>query len=186
MSSPAYPYTWPVEHDNNDDASLYTVVAAAVLLARLKSALANKALVVNPELPFPRQTGQQWLEITLRNEELCLDNLRMSPDDFLHLHDILHGFGLKSTRQTGSMEILAMYVRTCAHHGATREGRDRFVRSLDTISRKVTHVAEVMQRWADTIIVPYDITYAGVKAHLRNTNHSLMDALGLWMELMSK
>jgi hypothetical protein len=59
MSSPTYPYTWPVEHDNNDDASLYTVVAAAVLLARLKSALANKALVVNPELPFPRQTGQQ-------------------------------------------------------------------------------------------------------------------------------
>lgn len=126
------------------------------------------------------------LEITLHNEELCLDNLRMCPDDFLHLHDILHGFGLNSTRQTGSMEILAMYVRTCAHHGATREGRDRFVRSLDTISRKVTHVAEVMQRWADTIIVPYDITYAGVKAHLRNTNHSLMDALRLWMEVMSK
>lgn len=123
------------------------MAAAAVVLARLKAALANEAPVVNPELPFLRQIGRQWLEINLRNEELCLDNLRMSPDDFLHLHGILLGFGLKSTRQKGSKEILAMYLWTCGHRGATREGRDRFVRSLDTISRKVTHVTKVMQRW---------------------------------------
>ena len=55
---------------------------------------------------------------------------------------------------------------TCAHNGATRRRRDRLERSLDTVSRKVTHVAEVMCRWVDTILIPTDNTYAGVKAQL--------------------
>ena len=55
---------------------------------------------------------------------------------------------------------------TCAHNGATRRSRDRFERSLDTVSRKVTQVAEVMCRWADSILVPADSTYAGVKWQL--------------------
>ena len=36
--------------------------------------------------------------------------------------------------------------------------------SLDTVSRKVTHVAEVICRWADSILVPTDRSYAGVHA----------------------
>ena len=91
----------------------------------------------------------------------------MSPADFLWLHDILLGFGLKGTRQTGSLETLGLYVWTCAHNSATRRSRDRFERSLDIVSRKVTHVAEVMCRWVDTILIPTDNTYAGVKAQLR-------------------
>ena len=83
----------------------------------------------------------------------------MSPDDLL-------GFGLKGTRQTGSLETLGLYVWTCAHNSATRRSRDRFERSLDTVNRKVTHVAKVMCRWADSILVPTDNTYAGVKAQL--------------------
>ena len=55
---------------------------------------------------------------------------------------------------------------TCAHNGATRRRRDRLERSLDTVSRKVTHVADVMCRWADSILVPTNNTYAGVKAQL--------------------
>jgi hypothetical protein len=57
-------------------------------------------------------------------------------------------------------------VWTCAHNSAIRRSRDRFERSLDIVSRKVTHVAEVMCRWANTILVPTDNTYASVKAQL--------------------
>ena len=78
----------------------------------------------------------------------------MSPDNVLHLHDILLGFGLKGTRQTGSLEYLGIYVCTCAHNQAFRRSRDRFKRSLDTISRKVAHVTEVICKWADAILVP--------------------------------
>ena len=55
---------------------------------------------------------------------------------------------------------------TCAHNQAFQRSRDRFKRSLDTISRNVSHVTEVMCRWADTILIPTDNTYAGVKAQL--------------------
>jgi hypothetical protein len=70
----------------------------------------------------------------------------MSPDDFMHLHDILLGFGLNDTQQTGSLEALGIYVWTCAHNQATRRSRDRFEWSLDIVSRKITHVTEVMYR----------------------------------------
>ena len=90
----------------------------------------------------------------------------MSPDNLLHLHDILLGFGLKGTRETGSLECLGIYVWTCAHNQAVRRSRDRFERSLDTVSRKMSHVTEVMCRWADTILIPTDNNYAGVKAQL--------------------
>ena len=67
-----------------------------------------------------------WMEVNMRNERKCMDNLRMSPDNLLHLHDILLGFGLKGTRETGSLECLGIYVWTCAHNQATRRSRDRF------------------------------------------------------------
>ena len=53
---------------------------------------------------------------------------------------------------------------TCAHNGAARRSRDRFEWSLDTVSREVTHVAEVICRWAYSILVPTDRSYAGVHA----------------------
>ena len=65
--------------------------AAAVLLARYKAAVVNAAPVVNPDLPFPKMTGRRWMELNMRNEQKCIDNLRMSHADFKHLHDILLG-----------------------------------------------------------------------------------------------
>ena len=90
----------------------------------------------------------------------------MSPDNFLHLHDILLGFGLKGTRETGSLECLGIYVWTCAHDQAVRRSRDIFERSLDTVSRKMSHVTEVMCRWAHSVLVPADNNYAGVNWQL--------------------
>ena len=158
----------PEDSDISDTSSegtaTYNVVAAAVLLARLKAAVDNAVPVVNPAVPFPKMSGHQWMELNLQNEQRCKENLRMSPDAFLHLHNILVEYGLKGTQQTGSIETLGLYVWTCAHNGAARRSRDRFERSLDTISRKVTHVAEIVSRWADSILVPIDSTYAGVQA----------------------
>jgi len=55
-------------------------------------------------------------------------------------------------------------VWTCAHNEAARRSGDRFEWSLDTISRNVTHVAWIISRWADSILVPIDRSYAGVHA----------------------
>ena len=70
------------------------------------------------------------MEINLRNENKCFNNLRMSPDNLLHLHNILLGYGLKGTRETGSLECLGIYLWTCAHNLATRRSSDRFEQSL--------------------------------------------------------
>ena len=55
---------------------------------------------------------------------------------------------------------------TCAHNQAFRRSKDRFEWSLDTVSRKVSHVVEVICRWANYILVLADSTYAGVKWQL--------------------
>ena len=84
------------EDSNNSDNSsegppIFNLASAAILLAKYKAAVANAAPVVNPDLPFPKMTGRQWMELNLRNEQKCIDNLRMSHADFKHLHDILLG-----------------------------------------------------------------------------------------------
>ena len=53
---------------------------------------------------------------------------------------------------------------TCAHNRAARRSRDRFEQSLDTVSRKVTHVVKIISRWTYSILVPIDSSYAGVHA----------------------
>jgi hypothetical protein len=57
-----------------------------------------------------------------------------------------------------------MFIWTCGHASAVREAQDRFERSLDTISRKCTLLAEIMLRWANTIICPSDPEYK--EAHI--------------------
>jgi len=79
---------------------------------------------------------------------------------------MLLSFGLPSTDECNSVEALGMYVWTCAHQSASREYKDRFERSLDTVSRKVTALAEFMYRWAKTILVPADRNYPRVNQKL--------------------
>ena len=55
---------------------------------------------------------------------------------------------------------------SCAHNLATRRSSDRFERSLDTVSRKISHVAEVMCRWTHYVLVSADNSYAGVNWQL--------------------
>ena len=79
------------------DRPFFSLATAALLLVKYKAAIANEAPVLNPDLPFQKMTGRQWMEVNLRNQKKCLDNLRMSPDNLLHLHNILLGFDLKGT-----------------------------------------------------------------------------------------
>jgi len=49
------------EESNSSDISsdgphIFNLVAAVITLARYKAAVANAALVANPELPFPKMT----------------------------------------------------------------------------------------------------------------------------------
>ena len=85
-------------NSSSEGSFILPLAAAALLLAKYKAAIANDASVVNPDLPFQKMTGRQWMEVNRRNEWKCLDNLRMSPDNLLHLHNILLGFSLKGTQ----------------------------------------------------------------------------------------
>jgi len=89
-----------ISDTSSEGTQIYNVAAAAILVARLKAAVANAAPVVNPALPFPKMSGRQWMQLNLQNEQSCKENLRMSPDAFLHLHNILVEYGLKGTQQT--------------------------------------------------------------------------------------
>jgi hypothetical protein len=81
-------------NDNSSEGtSMFTFADAVVMLAKLKAAMDNAAPVINPPVSFPKMTRQQWMEVNPRDENRCIDNLRMSPDDFKQLHNILVGFG---------------------------------------------------------------------------------------------
>ena len=87
-----------ISDTSSEGTQIYNIATAAVLVARLKAAVANAAPVVNPALPFPKMSGRQWMQLNLQNEQKCKENLRMSHDAFLHLHNILLEYGLKGTQ----------------------------------------------------------------------------------------
>ena len=63
--------------NSSEGSSILPLAAAALLLAKYKAAIANEASVVNPDLPFQKMTGRQWMEVNLRNERKCFNNLRI-------------------------------------------------------------------------------------------------------------
>jgi hypothetical protein len=154
--------------DGASDSSMEELMSLGRHLELLKMLKMMKGMeqpAVNPPCPFPKLTGAQWVHLNLSNKNRCKNNLRMSLDAFLHFHDILATiYGLESTSQCDSKEVLAMFIWTCGHASAVREAQDRFERSLDTISRKCTLLAEIMLRWANTIICPSDPEYK--EAHI--------------------
>jgi hypothetical protein len=79
-------------------------------------------------------------------------------------------FVLRSTDKCTSIAALGIYVWMCAHQSTAREYKYRFERSLDTVSRKVTEVANVMYGWAQTMLLVPDRHYAGVSQELRHYN----------------
>jgi hypothetical protein len=124
--------------------------------------------MINPDPPLPQVTGRQCVEHNLRDFKKCHDNFRMTPDDFMVLHDTLVRYhGLMSTQEVESCEALWMFLWACGTQQATRQIRNRFESSLDTISRKMAMVADATYGFAQTIIYPKDPTYFKVHKKLR-------------------
>ena len=137
--------------------------ALALVAAQSRCAEAEDQAAATPTFLVPKLTGRQWIEQNLHEPTRCHENFRMLPDQLLRLHDILvTNHGLRGARETGTLESLAMFVWTCAQRGARRRCKDRFERSIDTISRKMTEVVAVFSSFADTIIVPFDQNYSSV------------------------
>ena len=65
-----------ISDTSSEGSQVYNMVVVAVLIARLKAAVANVAPVVNPALPFPKMSGWQWMQLNLQNEQKCKENLR--------------------------------------------------------------------------------------------------------------
>jgi hypothetical protein len=82
---------------------------------------------------------------------------------FLELHDTLvRCHVLRSTQEVESCEGLGMFLWACGTQHTTHQIRDRFERSLDTISRKMAHMADVIYGFAQTNICPKDPMYSKV------------------------
>jgi hypothetical protein len=104
----------------------------------------------------------------MREFRKCHDNFCMTPDSFRELHDTLVRYhGLRSTQEVESCEALGMFLWACGTQQATRQIRDRFERSLDTIHRKMAMVADALYGFAQTIKCPKDPTFSKVHNKLR-------------------
>ena len=93
---------------SSDGPSTVTLVKAAVVL--LKGIMSQQMPKVNPPCPIPKLSGAQWMQLTLANQTKCIDNLRMTRDAFMHLHDIQLPFGLPPTDKCTSVEALGIYI----------------------------------------------------------------------------
>ena len=107
------------ESSNSDTSSeglgVVNLAKVAIVLRRLKGLPVQQRPAVNPPCPIPKLTGAQWMKLTPDDPTKCIDNLHMSRDAFMHLHNMLLSFGLPSTDKCNSVEALGMYVWTCAH-----------------------------------------------------------------------
>ena len=54
-----------ISDTSSEGSQVYNMVVVAVLIARLKAAVANVAPVVNPAIPFPKMSGRQWMQLNL-------------------------------------------------------------------------------------------------------------------------
>jgi hypothetical protein len=147
---------------SDDSSIIFYQACAAAVLAAFASRTCTVAPMINPP-PLLHVTGRQWVEHNLRDFRKCHDNFRMTPDAFIELHDTLvrcHRF--RSTQEVESCEALGMFLWASGTQQATCQIRDRFERSLDTISRKMAHVADAMYGFAQTNICLKDPTFSKV------------------------
>ena len=78
---------------SSDGPSTVTLAKAAAVLLRLKGIMSQQMPEVNPPCPIPKLSRAQWMQLTLADQTKCIDNLRMTRDAYMHLHDALLPFG---------------------------------------------------------------------------------------------
>ncbi|EPS72545.1 hypothetical protein M569_02213, partial [Genlisea aurea] len=93
----------------------------------------------------PRQVRHLNMVLSDHNSA-CLDSFRMSRNTFAHLCELLHGFGLRSSRHVSATEKLAMFLGILAHHTKVRIQRRDCNRSTWTVNKHFYTVLRVILR----------------------------------------
>ncbi|KAL8542394.1 hypothetical protein ACS0TY_003313 [Phlomoides rotata] len=88
------------------------------------------------------------------SDDDCKDQLRMDRSSFHKLCGLLRTFGgLKSSRNIGVEEKVAMFLSILAHHTKNRCVKFRFKRSGQTVSKHFNHVLNCILRLQDNFLV---------------------------------
>lgn len=116
--------------------------------------------------PFQELTGLQWVTLKLSKPSECYKNFRMTPRAFHALHSTLKQYGLHSTREVNSKEVLGMFLWTCGTAQSQSQICERFRRSPDTVHLKFRHILKVMLQFSKDIIQPRDPDFRDVHERL--------------------
>jgi hypothetical protein len=117
----------------------------------------------------PIETGMQWVERTLANADDCYDMFRVARPVFNRLHNLLvQSYGLKSNAKMSSVEALAMFLWVVGAPQSVRQAKNRFVRSLETVSRNFGRVLTSVLKLAADVIRPKDPQFSTVHPILEN------------------
>jgi hypothetical protein len=115
-----------------------------------------------------KESGYEWVVRTLGHITDCYKMFRMYPPVFDKLHNLLvESYGLKSTKKMTSVESLALFLYIVGAPQCVRHADNRFVRSLETVSRKFDEVLECMFKLYIDIIKPRDPEFRVVHERLR-------------------
>lgn len=115
-----------------------------------------------------KESGYEWVLRTLGHRIDCYKMFRMYRPVFDKLHNVLvESYGLKSTKKMSSVESLALFLWILGAPQSVRQAENRFVRSMETISRKFDKVLECVVKLSVDIIKPRDPEFRGVHERLR-------------------
>ena len=105
-------------------------------------------------------SGLDWVQETLARDTQCYNMFRVERPLFNRLHNTLvHSYGLKSSTKMTSVEALAMFLWVVGSPQSVRQTKNRFRRSMETVSRTFNRVLTCLLRLAHDIIVPKDPTF---------------------------
>jgi len=81
-------------------------------------------------------SGLDWVMETLARDTQCYNMFRVERPLFYRLHNtLIQSYGFKSTLKMSSIEALAMFLWIVGSPQSVRQADNRFMRSLETVSR---------------------------------------------------
>lgn len=106
---------------------------------------------------------------TMNTPGECHTQLRMCTEIFLDLHALLvKRYGLESSTHMNTLEMLAMFLYTCAGNQSNRGIQNRFKHSGETISRKFDEVLNALMAMSKDFIRPKNPNFPIVHRRIRD------------------
>jgi hypothetical protein len=116
----------------------------------------------------PKESGYQFVQRQLNNEESCYNMFRMGRLVFYSLHEeLVKNYGLTSSDEMCLIEALGMFLWMCGAPQSVRQAKHIFSHSLETVSRRFNDVLEAVNLLAAKNIKPIDETFAMVHPKIR-------------------